>query len=116
MKKSLIILSLLIFSFSLMAQKETLQPDSIKYTYCQIGILIKPMSIKRTISLEFPEESIFYNDARYIDQTTGKWYQFKNEIAAFEFLGNKGWKLILKTEDIVGTIPVNYYTFMKQLK
>lgn len=88
MKKTILILSIILLGFNTFAQE---QP---RYVYCVIVGSTKFISNKVTIRIDFGDRISSYADNRMKDPKTGKPMIFNSIVDALNFMGKQGWEFV----------------------
>ena len=65
-----------------------------KYMYCELVGFPKLLSNKITISVDYGEETEFFQDKRIRDEQTGKIKTFNSMIDALNYMGKDGWEFV----------------------
>jgi len=80
--------------YNLSAQTPTDTTHVSKYMYCELVGFPKLLSNKVTISVDYGEETEFFQDKRIRDEQTGKIKTFNSMIDALNFMGKDGWEFV----------------------
>jgi hypothetical protein len=91
MKKLIVLTFLVVNSAILLAQNTSIIPD---YTYCQLLGYRKFLSTKVNVSIDYGQESTFFQDNRIRDEETGKVKNFNSMVDALNYMGEKGWEFV----------------------
>jgi extradiol dioxygenase family protein len=94
--KTFILTTLMILSIGLtsatFAQTNIDSTQTSKYVYCELLGTQKFLSTKVTVSIDYGEERIFFQDTRMKDEQTGKVHAFNSMVDALNYMGNNGWE------------------------
>jgi hypothetical protein len=108
MKKTCIILALLLVGSGLFAQNDSSKIEQ----YCQLIITPRLFSNKVTVDIDLGEEKSFWADTR-LRTFDGKLKKFNTIIDALNFMGREGWIFINAYPVRMGTGDIYHYGFRK---
>ena len=107
MKKILILMLALIFSFASYAQSDTSRVEQ----YCEVIASPRLLSNRVTIEINYGEEQSFWKDNRL--KVDGRAKKFNSVIDALNYMGREGWVFVNAFPVNTGTTEVYHYGFKK---
>jgi len=93
MRKIFLIAILIITSFPLWSQDTTKIIDKNSYLYAELLGTSKLFSDKVTVSIDFGQNTSFFEDTRLRDDT-GKVIVFNSMVDAMNWMGSQGWEFV----------------------
>ena len=111
MIKKLLFAILLLQSVVTFAQ-DTKVPD---YTYCELLGYRKLLSTKVSVSIDYGQESTFFQDNRIRDEETGKVKNFNSMVDALNYMGEKGWEFVQAFVVTEGSQNVYHWLLKRRL-
>lgn len=93
MRKLFLFTILIIVSFPLWAQDSTKANEKSSYLYAELVGTAKLFSDKVTISIDFGQNTSYFEDTRLRDDT-GKIIVFNSMVDAMNWMGSQGWEFV----------------------
>lgn len=93
MRKLLLITVLILISFPVLAQDSTKTYERDSYLYAQLLGIGKLFSDKVNVSIDFGQNTTFFEDTRLRDDK-GKIVVFNSMVDAMNWMGSQGWEFV----------------------
>ncbi|MBT1698361.1 hypothetical protein KK083_15835 [Fulvivirgaceae bacterium PWU4] len=90
------------------------QPDTVKYSYCELIGTARLFSNKVTIDIDFGEAKNVWLDNRVRDEQTGKVRIFNSMVDALNYMGSDGWEFVQAYVVTVGQQNVYHWLLKKR--
>ncbi len=94
MKKLFTILCIVMSISIAKAQYTTDQQATPAYRYCQLIMQPRPFSAKVNITVDYGQETKFFQDTRLRDEQSGKLVKFNSIIDALNYMAEQGWEYL----------------------
>jgi hypothetical protein len=92
MKKISILIFILFCIVNVNAQTKT--DNKQKYVYCQLLMQPRAFSTKVNITVDYGQETNFFQDTRLRDEESGKLKKFNSIVDALNYMAEQGWEYI----------------------
>jgi hypothetical protein len=89
--KKIIFIALFLMQTILTVAQEIKVPD---HTYCELLGSRKLLSTKVSVSIDYGQETTFFQDNRIRDEETGKVKNFNSMVDALNCMSEKGWEFV----------------------
>ena len=115
MKKTLLILTMILGVIPAFCQEKPIDSSTTKFNYCEIVVTSDLMKMKIKIEIDFGQQRNYAPDNLYKDPSTGKLMVFNSIVDALNYMGKDGWEFVQEYTEGDRQIGVIYHFLLKKM-